>query len=449
MRVLITLLFLPMAFAYSEVIHVNNLTGDDRSDGSESAPLRSIARALEIAGISAEIEIANTGIPYPGGNVLRRGGGTPEQPMVIEGNGAVISGLEAIPVEQWMAVEPRIYSLPFWPMSNLLKVSKSPLHWVGVPTIVWMDGEPGINCDSLETLRKTAGGYFWDKPNRIVLFHLPEGKETPKLEIPTGKTGLSVIGSVDYVEVRNLRSEYSWNDGFSTNGTGKNLVFRDCVAINNCGQGFSFHTHSGAIVEDCLIMRNASSGTCDVNEGQVTYRRCVFYKNSYEAGVYALDKTKIIYEDCLILDNEPFEQIWSLTSGTVRFVNCIISGSGKTLIKAGGGGKAEFLRCLFADADALIHFSGSAEISFDQCVFARMDAFAPEGGKFDPAWITFSETITERDIFQGGFPAGVRQENANLTGQPALRLSTNSFTGGANLPDSVWTQFEKAKAYSR
>lgn len=445
MKRLLLLFFLPVTLAHTETIHVNNLTGNDGSDGVQG-PLRSIARALEVAGISARIEIANTGVPYPGGNALRKGGGTREHPLVIEGNGAVINGLEVMPADQWLAVEAHIYSLPFWPMSNLLRVSKEPLYWIGTPTIVWMDGKPAINCDSLEILRQTPGGYFWDKPNQIVLFHLPERKEegTCEVSIPTGKTGLNISSPADHVEVRNLRSEYSWNDGFSAHGKVTNLTFRNCIAANNCGQGFSLHGESRAVMEDCLITGNASSGACDVNDSRVIYRRCVFYANSFEAGVHALNQTQIVYEDCLIAENKPFEQIWSLTSGNTRFVNCVIAGTGKTLIKAGGGGRVEFIRCLFADAGALMRFSGMARISFEQCAFARIGAFVSEGEKFDMAWIAFSETITESHIFQGDLPVGVRKENIHLTGSPALRSSKNS-APGAHLPDSVWWQFEEAK----
>jgi len=85
--------------------YVDNRTGDDGNDGSTATTaFGTIARALKAAGTSDTISLANTGVAYREPIVLTRRGGTPAQPMVIEGNGATISGLRVIAPERWQRV---------------------------------------------------------------------------------------------------------------------------------------------------------------------------------------------------------------------------------------------------------------------------------------------------------------------------------------------------------
>src|SRR5262249_40315153 len=107
-------------FSAAEEIFVNNVSGDDRNDGlldvgrqGNSGPLRSLARAAQLAGFADTIVLANTGSPYYGSISLtgRRHSGSRYQPFVISGNGATISGLRSVPPEGWQRVGTDLWKL--------------------------------------------------------------------------------------------------------------------------------------------------------------------------------------------------------------------------------------------------------------------------------------------------------------------------------------------------
>ncbi len=91
-------------------IHVSNLGGDDRSDGSSlrpaiarGGPVRTIAKALRLAEAGDRILLAKTPEPYRESLSLTgsKHSGSPLGPLVIEGNGAVLDGSAAVPDDAW------------------------------------------------------------------------------------------------------------------------------------------------------------------------------------------------------------------------------------------------------------------------------------------------------------------------------------------------------------
>lgn len=143
-------------------LYVDNLKGNDANDGSREKPLASIERACKLVQTGGRIEVTNTGTPYslpydgpgkPRGLRLLRGG-TAEQPLVVEGNGAVISGLAVIPAEAWKREAEGIYSLPFDPMSNLFRRDMSKNYWLPGTQIWFVDGKPPRTCSTGNRWRK-------------------------------------------------------------------------------------------------------------------------------------------------------------------------------------------------------------------------------------------------------------------------------------------------------
>ena len=96
----------------------------------------------------------------------------------------------------------------------------------------------------------------------------------------------------------------------SAAGDPRGVHYRNCVAIDNCGQGFSCHGTSVVLYEDCVAVRCASSGSCDVHWSNSSYARCVFMNNVFEGGVAANDHSAHTYSSCLVVHNRPFEQVW-------------------------------------------------------------------------------------------------------------------------------------------
>jgi len=221
-----------------QTIYVNNAKGNDAFDGlapepaadGESGPLASIMQAVKRCGIGARIQIANTGVAYRESVSIegyRRG--RANTPLIIEGNGATVTGLvEAVP-DRWTLFKDDIYhfenKLPdgrFGPMPNS--------NWLGhlkhqgwftepqAPEIFFLNGKPGPNVLKLDDI--PAGGFCYDTQSspRRLYFRLPRSAKINdcKLELPLN-TGFYV--SDDYVTVRNIASKYSQDDGLVPSGT--------------------------------------------------------------------------------------------------------------------------------------------------------------------------------------------------------------------------------------
>ena len=78
-------LVLAAAVAWADTWHVNNQTGDDGNDGqSAKTAFATIAKAVAAARTSDTIVLANTGLPYREPIAMRRLGGMPSAPFVID-----------------------------------------------------------------------------------------------------------------------------------------------------------------------------------------------------------------------------------------------------------------------------------------------------------------------------------------------------------------------------
>ncbi len=108
-RFLVLSLFMT-APAAARDIHVSNVGGDDsflgiqvNSRGDRTGPVRTIARALQLANGGDRIVLAKTGEPYRESITLvgRRHSGYPELPFTIDGNGATLDGSMPVPAGEW------------------------------------------------------------------------------------------------------------------------------------------------------------------------------------------------------------------------------------------------------------------------------------------------------------------------------------------------------------
>lgn len=460
------------------VFYVDNVKGSDSNDGNEKTPFASIEYAIAKLKTSDQLEIVNTGKvyqrPYPGKNGRNlpvKTGGTLEKPLIINGNGAVLTGLSIIPAAKWLKNENNFYTLPFWPMSNMYKGYKAQNYWLEQPQIWWVDGKPAKNCKSAEELAENPGGFWWDKSNQEVIFNLPKHQKFEDLKIELPANSGFYIGA-DHVVIKNFYFIHSWNDGFDAAGKNQNGVFKNCVAIDNCGQGFSCHDTSNVYYEDCAAIRCASSGSCDVHWCSTRYHRCIFMNNAFEAGIYTLNESSHLYSDCLIVNNQPFEQIWQRGTSSQIYDNCVILGGApdRNILTIQDGSVA-FKNCTIANAAGICAMDASrrGSLSVDNCLLLNMKNYT---FKFDGG---AEKRVFLRGNLLGGSPGMIidgkvyNAENwtdylkANSSDQYSEWLSSDLGENvletniklksrhkrptnvGAKLPNEVWKRYEELK----
>jgi hypothetical protein len=237
-------------------VHVSNMAGDDRSDGSAAravaarvGPVHSIAKALRLARPADRIIIANTGQPYREALSLvgSRHGGSVLGPLVIEGQGATLDGSVSIPDDQWEHVADDVFAYrpPRLGDQRLFlerrPATQRPARWsdVTVPAL-----EPLEWClwQGRILLRVEAG-------------RMPSDYQPACCGLQTGLTLYYVRGVV----IRDLVVQ-----GFAVDGVAiydvvqqARLERMDCRA--NANSGVSIRGASWAELEDCHLYDNGQS----------------------------------------------------------------------------------------------------------------------------------------------------------------------------------------------
>lgn len=93
-------------------LFVNNVTGNDASDGlSKSNSVKTIARAVALAGAGDTVNLERTGRDYAEEVVFADKGGEPGRPITLDGHGATLDGSKPCPSTGWKKVDDKLWCL--------------------------------------------------------------------------------------------------------------------------------------------------------------------------------------------------------------------------------------------------------------------------------------------------------------------------------------------------
>lgn len=245
--------------------YVNNQMGNDNHDGtSQATAVATITKAISLAVTSDTLELANTGIPYRETMLFRNLGGSPDRPFVIEGNGAILSGLQTIDVSKWETVKEGLYVFP---------LDKTPY---GNPFLV-SRGKRIPQAKSLDLLQ--TGEHYWDSSGNKIYFLCDTGKKPAdyELEATLRISGLTLT-SASYIICRNLSAEFFSNDGFNIHGDCRGVRLENVIARHNGDDGISIHESGGLIVQNAYVHDNFF-GIQDVNASRSVYNGVLAERN--------------------------------------------------------------------------------------------------------------------------------------------------------------------------
>ncbi len=330
--------------AAADTWFINNKTGSDASNGRRAkTAFATIAKAVAAAKTSDTLVLANTGAHYREPIRLRGLGGTSARPFVIEGNGAVITGLKPLLPERW---ERREDGLFFYPVAN---------KPYGNPFLV-SRGSRLPHAESADAIER--GQFLWD--NAGILFRPEAGKAIAdyELEATLIVSGLAV-SSASYITCRNLVSEYHSNDGFNVHGDCRGIVCENIVGRHNGDDGFSVHETIGAVVRTAHFHHNRW-GIQDVNAYRSVFNGVTSEHNEVNGADFV--------------------------GGYHSLVDCVIRGNGKAQINVRGAspghligsernplckGVAYLGNVIAHGGTAGLFVSGGARVTAEHCVFAR------------------------------------------------------------------------------
>ena len=320
-------------------VYVDNVKGDDAAAGTQSAPVRTIQRGMELLASGDTLHLTPNTEPYTE-TVYFSGknshlAGTEEAPTIVDGHGARFSGLRHRLPAEWTAEGDDVYSAKLY---NNAWVMDQQGYWSGFP-IVFADGKPLQWKRSKNEL--TPNTYFLSKvfgtekneEHNIIHVKLESGKtpENVKLETPCGDFAVCIEGA-DYVTIRNIKAEYYPCDGFDS--AWRKVVFEGVEGTRNMDQGISAHA-SDIVVKDSWFHGNAGGGVVDVGmfDGTSTRRSKVRYVNCVmEEDVFRNDvqfyNTDAVLENCIIRVCNG-NALTAEKGSTVSLKNCLLVNLGK------------------------------------------------------------------------------------------------------------------------
>lgn len=199
-------------------------------------------------------------------SILLQASGAPGNPIVIDGNGELISGF--VPFQftqesdgQWT------YTLPE-PIANTLPDGSS-------NTFRHLIAYNGQRLLLDQAYGQNAGVFTSDyavlsSDGSKLILNPDKASPTSGWEISTLQNGVEIVNSGSYQTYRNLRVTGMQNDGFNIHGTGTGLVFENIEAFNNFDEGFSSHDSTASAIEGGKFWGN-ENGIYNMSRDTVTF----------------------------------------------------------------------------------------------------------------------------------------------------------------------------------
>ena len=309
-----------------KIVYVDNLGGSDGAgDGSQAKPFGTIMRGVKELRPGCMLNVANTETAYHE-SVRIQTAGTTEEPIILEGNGAVNSGMMRRPLQDWKAEGGDVFSLKLpnnaWGMQR---------RWESSFDIVRFDGKPGRNATSRDALE--PGAYFLYKnqkelktdPLHNTLFvKLAKGKTPADISVETISIVSLFCVMASHVTVRDFISEYAGDDGFASVRPAADVLFERVESRYNMDQGISHHG-SRVLVRNSHFHHNAGSCVVDVYpEARIRYENCLMEDDTWRGGVeFYSGHFEMV--DCVIRGN-PKKAMLVTRGADVMLRNCLLTG---------------------------------------------------------------------------------------------------------------------------
>lgn len=241
-----------VARSWGADIYVNNVTGDDRNDGSapvaaseQMGPFRTLTRALRATAKGDRLIVANTGQAYRESITLQgsRQSGYPEVVFELHGNGATLDGTEPVPLEGWSFYRGSLFR--YRPPRTSFQV-------------LYLDGKPAErhqvsrieDIDQLQPLQwclLEQHIYFCVEPGR-----LPQSYD---LSYAAHQVGITLY-EVRHVLIRDLVVQGFQLDGINAHDGVTHTTLLGLTCRGNGRSGISIGGASRVRVEACLVGNN-------------------------------------------------------------------------------------------------------------------------------------------------------------------------------------------------
>lgn len=241
--------------AFARDLYVNNVSGEDRMDGTtevatsaSTGPVRTLRMALRLANKYDRIIVANTGEPYRESVTLAgRHSGIPGALFTIVGNGAVLDGSAPIPENAWEFYRGEVFRFqPQRMPSQMVFFEGKPLPRGGQP------GKDGLIAPLQPLEWAYVEGYIYFRPEAGRLPH------QYNLTIATETVGITLY-QLRGVVIQDLVVQGYQLDGINAHDSAFDVRLVGITSRGNGRSGFSIGGSSSVVLEACLAAANGEA----------------------------------------------------------------------------------------------------------------------------------------------------------------------------------------------
>jgi hypothetical protein len=234
-------------------IFVDNRAGRDVFDGKSAepvnaftGPVRSLRRALVLAGRGDTIVLKKNDLPYDGSLLLNGGrhSGFPNAEFTIIGNGAVIDGSQPILPNSWKPAGDHLWTITPWRKGHYLLL----LHGAPVPELTV--GRSGAGP------AKLPEGH-WCAWRGSIYYRAAKG--APPRDLPFRAAAATVgvsLYAVENVRIRDLTLRHFRLDGVNAHDLCHNVVLENVTATQNGRAGLAVGGSSEVILQQGAMVNN-------------------------------------------------------------------------------------------------------------------------------------------------------------------------------------------------
>jgi len=377
---------------------VDGERGDDGNDGI-TAPFRTLGKAVAALRTSDTLVIVKTAAPYRESLPLTVGG-TAAAPLVIEGNGATLSGADPAPQDGW---ERR---------GEVFAVAQSQeVKFLFGPGVCYRQGPSAAGLSAEE--------WYWHEGR---LCFRPAADKTPgdyDLLMSVRVSGVLTTGAGQIV-VRNLTCEHFYNDGFNIHGGSAPLWFEQIRGLWNGDEGFSCHENCECYVRDAEFAHNQWHGIADVNFARSHYSGLSVHDNIskgiwFLGGMHSVIDSEVFGSPTNIAlsrgdyGNVPLADQHPLRRSVTNLRNVIVRSTGEQVGIAIGGGAAGVLEhCLVqggktaldVEADATAYVVNSIISGAQAAEITARGSYLADYNLYHPGRLSIAGTLYPPERFE-------------------------------------------------
>jgi hypothetical protein len=228
----------------------NRFTGQQvRDQGGTGGPVRTLAKALQLAGPGDTIILLKNDAPYRESISLTgsRHSGDAQQPFTLRGNGAILDGSAPAPAKLWEHHNAAIFRLRSAPM--------------GSPQL-FLDGRPAVRAfvaqgaKSLPEMQPRQ----WCALDGRVYFCVEKGKLPGdyKLSYAHDQTGITLF-HVEHVRIVDLTVQGFLVDGISLYNSARDVTLSNVTCRGNGRSGIAVGGASDAAIDGSLLGNNGQA----------------------------------------------------------------------------------------------------------------------------------------------------------------------------------------------